>query len=180
MKYNLLLSFNYSLHCGNSSGGIRCRENSKFSHGIYRAAISKKYDFQGKSARVRMIEILEDSEADIIAWLKPMDQRQISRKLLAITITDAKANLSIFSRYKLTDFGGLEGLSTFSHIQANARLSDELSVKVHCIWLTSGGRHIVAVKDEKLSEKEFIDGDNNRAGMIRSFLHHPEVKRHRK
>ena len=31
---------------------------------------AKKYDFQGKSARVRMIEILEDSEADIICMVE--------------------------------------------------------------------------------------------------------------
>ena len=140
---------------------------------------AQKYDFQGKSARVRMIEILEDSEADIICMVETYGSAADIAKALGYYYytPDAKANLSIFSRYKLTDFGGLEGLSTFSHIQANARLSDELSVKVHCIWLTSGGRHIVAIKDEKLSEKEFIDGDNNRADMISAFLQHPEVKK---
>ena len=156
------------------------RENSKFSHGIFGAGlIRQKYDFQGKSARVRMIEILEDSEADIICMVETYGSAaDIAKSLGYYYYTpDAKANLSIFKGYKLTDFGGLEGLSTFSHIQANARLSDELSVKVHCIWLTSGGRHIVAVKDEKLSDKKFIDGDNNRAGMIRSFLQHPDVKK---
>ena len=140
---------------------------------------AEKYDFQGKSARTRMIEILKDSGADIICMIETYGSAADIAKSLGYHYYTpaANANLSIFSKYELTEFGGLEGLSTFSHIKATAHLSDELKVKVHCIWLTSGGRHIVAIKDDKLSDKKFVDGDNNRAKMIKAFLQHPEVIR---
>lgn len=139
---------------------------------------AKKYDFEGKSARTRMIEILKDSEADIICMIETYGSAADIAKSLGYHhyTPGPRANLSIFSKYKLTDFDGLEGLSSFSHIKAIANLPDDLKVKVHCIWLTSGGRHIVAIKDDKISDQKFINGDNNRAKMMRAFLNHPEVK----
>ena len=182
MKCNLLLSFLIAVFTAATlqAASDAPREIKVLAWNIWgRLNQAEKYDFQGKSARLRMIEILEDSGADIICMIETYGSAADIAKALGYYhyTPDAKANLSIFSRYILTDFGGLDGLSSFSHIQAKAHLSDELSVKVHCIWLTSGGRHLVAVKDKNLSDEKFVDGDNNRAEMIRAFLQHPEVKK---
>ncbi len=112
---------------------------------------ASKYDFQGKSARTRMIEILKDSQADVICMIETYGSAADIAKSLGYHYytPGATANLTIFSRYTLSDVGGLEGLSPFSHIKATAHLSEKLKVKIHCIWLSSGGRHIVAIKNER-------------------------------
>lgn len=42
------------------------------------------------------------------------------------------------------------------------------------IWLTSGGRHIVEVKNKNLTDEEFIAGDQNRIDHIQKLLQHPD------
>lgn len=139
---------------------------------------AEKYDVDGKSARSRMIEILKKSRADIICMVETYGSAADIAKALGFHYytPGPEANLCIFSKFKLTDGGGLKGLSTFSHIKATAHLSDNEKVRLHCIWLTSGGRHIVAIKDKKISDRDFVEGDNNRAAMIEAFLKHAEVK----
>jgi exonuclease III len=50
-------------------------------------------------------------------------------------------------------------------------------VHIYCIWLTSGGRHLVKIKDKTLSDTQFVAGDENRNKMIKTFLKHPQVKK---
>ena len=137
-----------------------------------------RYTIKGKTARQRTIDILKDSKADIIAMVETYGSAADIAKSLGFYHYTPKptANLCIFSKYKLTDFGTPNGLSSFSHIRATAHLSDTQKVKVHCIWLTSKGRHLVEIKNKELSNKDFIAGDNNRARMMKAFLNHPEVK----
>ena len=139
---------------------------------------AKKYDFEGKSARTRTIEILKDSQADIICMVETYGSAADIGKALGYHYytPNPKANLCIFSKYKLTHFGNLKGLSSFSHIKATAHLSENMQVKIHCMWLTSGGRHIVEIKNKKLSDQNFVKGDTNRANMMKAFLNHQEVK----
>ena len=137
-----------------------------------------RYTIDGLTARQRTIEIIKGSNVDIIAMVETYGSaRDIANALGFHHYTPAPgANLSLFSRYELTDFGTPEGLSSFSFIRATAKISATEKVKVYCIWLTSGGRHIVEIKNEELSDKAFIDGDNIRLRMMRKFLNHPEVK----
>ncbi|MFC4993746.1 LamG-like jellyroll fold domain-containing protein [Rubritalea tangerina] len=138
---------------------------------------AEKYNFEGKSARQRTIEIIKESKADIIGMIETYGSAaDIAKGLGYHYYTPSKsANLTIFSKYELSDFGTPKGLSSFSFITATAHLSPTKKLRVYCIWLTSGGRHIVSIKDPKLSDKDFINGDNNRRAMLEKFLSHPSV-----
>jgi exonuclease III len=142
----------------------------------------ERYAFDGKTARERTIEIIQDSGADVIAMVETYGSASDIAKALGYYhyTPGAKANLCIFSKYKLTDVGTPKGLSSFSYVAATAHLSDTQKVRIYCIWLTSGGRHIVAIKDTALSDADFVKGDNNRAAMIKSFLGHAEVQKYLK
>ena len=139
----------------------------------------KRYEVNEKSARTRTIEIIKDSQADIITMIETYGSAATIAKQLGYHhyTPSAKANLCIFSRYKLTNFGVLKGLSSFSYIRATARISPTQSVRIYCIWLTSRGRNLVEVKNKTLSDADYIKGDANRHAMIQQFLNHPEVKK---
>lgn len=137
-----------------------------------------RYTIDGLTARQRMIEILQTSKADIIAMIETYGSAQdIADDLGFYYYTPGGgANLSIFSRYKLTHVGTPQGLSSFSFIGATANLSQTTKIRIYCIWLTSGGRHIVEIKNKELSDEDFVSGDNVRSQMIHKFLNHQEVK----
>ena len=71
----------------------------------------------------------------------------------------------------------LEGLNSFSFIAATITLPRGQQVRVYDIWLTSGGRHIVGIKDESISDAQFVRGDDNRFEHLQQLLKHPTFKR---
>lgn len=138
-----------------------------------------RYTIEGKTARQRVIEIIEESGADIITMTETYGSaKAISEALCYYYYTPSPdANLTIFSRYPLENFENLEGLSPFSFVVATAVLPGNQKVRVYNIWLTSGGRHIVAIKDNNLSDAEFNDGDENRYEHIQQLLQHEDFKK---
>ena len=85
--------------------------------------------------------------------------------------------MAIFSRYPLKDVGTPKSLSSFSFIYATVQLPDGQQIRIHDIWLTSGGRHIVEIKNKELSDEEFTKGDNNRFKHVQQLLQHPQFKK---
>lgn len=140
--------------------------------------LEPRYTINNKTARQRVIDILVDSKADIIT----MTETYGSAKAIAEALNfyyytpSPDANLTIFSRYPLVDFGNVEGLSPFSFIKATVNLPNNKKIKVYNIWLTSGGRHIVEVKNEKLSDEDFNNGDENRYKHMQELLQHKDFK----
>jgi len=135
-----------------------------------------RYTIDGKTARQRVIEIIKESGADIITMTETYGSAvDIAKALKFYYYTPSSdANLTIFSRYPLESFGNLENLSPFSFITATVKLPNNKKVKVYNIWLTSGGRHIVEVKNNTVSDEEFNSGDENRYEHIQELLEHPE------
>ena len=147
---------------------------------------AKRYYAKGKSARTRTIEIIKDSGADVIAMIETYgSSKEIAKKLGFYYYTPSvSANLCIFSRYPLKRVSNLKGLSSFSFIRGIVKIPIQkngedciMNVQIYCIWLTSGGRHIFAVKDKNVSNEKFVAGDNNRYQMIKNFLNHSKVKK---
>lgn len=140
--------------------------------------LEPRYTINNKTAQQRVIDILVDSKADIIT----MTETYGSAKTIAEALNfyyytpSPSANLTIFSRYPLENFGNIEGLSPFSFINATVNLPNNRKVKVYNIWLTSGGRHIVEIKDRELSDEEFNNGDENRYEHIQELLQHKSFK----
>ena len=141
--------------------------------------LEAKYSINGKTARERVIEIIKESKVDIITMTETYGSaKAIAEALNFHYYTPAEdANLTIFSRYPLASAGNLEKLSSFSFIQALVNLPNNKQVKVFNIWLTSGGRHIVAVKDDELSDEDFNKGDENRHKHIQELLNHKDYKK---
>jgi len=141
--------------------------------------LEPRYTIGGKTARQRVIEIIQDSKADIITMTETYGSaKAISEALNYYYYTPSpEANLTIFSRYPLENFGNLDGLSPFSFIVATAILPSNQKVRVYNIWLTSVGRHIVAIKDKNLSDTEFNSGDENRYAHIQQLLQHTDFKK---
>ncbi|MET2983705.1 endonuclease/exonuclease/phosphatase family protein [Aureibaculum conchae] len=141
--------------------------------------LEPRYTINNKTARQRVIDILEDSEADIIT----MTETYGSAKAIADALKfnyytpSPDANLTIFSRYPLENFGNIKGLSPFSFITATVNLPNNKKIKVYNIWLTSGGRHIVEIKNKKLSDEAFNKGDENRYEHIKQLLEHEDLKK---
>ena len=133
-----------------------------------------RYTIDGKTARERTIEIIRESGADIVAMIETYGSAaDIAKALKFHYYTPADdANLCIFSRYPLTDIEPLKGLSSFSFIAATAILPNGRKIRIYDIWLTSSGRHIVEIKNEKLSDKKFCDGDDVRFEQLEKFLKH--------
>lgn len=138
-----------------------------------------RYTIDGKTARQRTIEILRRSGADIIAMIETYGSAaDIAQALDFHYHTPSEdANLCIFSRYPLEDLQLLKGLSPFSFIAATVVLPSGQKIRLHDIWLTSGGRHIVDIKNPKVSDKEFAAGDDLRYEMLKTFLEHEDVRR---
>jgi len=139
-----------------------------------------RYTLKDKTARERTIEIIQASKADIIAMIETYGSAAEIAKSLGFFhySPSADANLCIFSRYPLSDIEPLKGLSSFSFIAATATLPGGQKIRVYDIWLTSGGRHIVEIKDKNISDQDFCDGDNIRFEMLQKFLDHDDVQKH--
>ncbi|MFK7768168.1 MAG: endonuclease/exonuclease/phosphatase family protein [Mariniblastus sp.] len=139
-----------------------------------------RYTIDNKTARQRTIEIIRDSGADIVAMIETYGSATDIAAALGFHhyTPAADANLCIFSRYPLTDIEPLKELSAFSFIAATVNLPGGQKVRVYDIWLTSGGRHIVEIKNEKLTDKDFCDGDDLRAEQLQTFLTHDDFKKH--
>lgn len=137
------------------------------------------YTINGKTARQRMIEIIQESGADIITMTETYGSAaDIAKALNYYHYTpSAEANLAIFSRYPLQDFGVIKGLSPFSFIVATAQLDNGNKIRVYNIWLTSGGRHIVEIKNKDLSDEDFTSGDQNRSDHIQQLLQHTDFQK---
>jgi len=140
--------------------------------------LEDRYSINGKTARDRVIEIIKESEADIITMTETYGSAAAIAEGLNYSYytPSSSANLTIFSRYPLVEFGNVENLSPFSFITATVNLPNNKKIKVYNVWLTSGGRHIVAVKDKNISDDEFNKGDENRYNHIQELLQHPDFK----
>lgn len=138
-----------------------------------------RYTINGNTARKRMIEIIRESKADIITMTETYGSAADVSKALGYHYytPSPDANLTIFSRYPLQDFGTIKNLSPFSFIVATAQLSNGEKIRVYNIWLTSGGRHIVEIKNKNLTDKDFIAGDENRYNHIQELLQHPDFQK---
>lgn len=143
-----------------------------------RLNMEPRYTINGKTARQRVIEIIQDSKADIVTMTETYGSAQsIATALGFHYYTPAPdANLTIFSRYPLEHFGNIEGLSPFSFIAATANLPNNKKLRVYNIWLTSGGRHIVEIKNKTLSDIDFNKGDKNRYKHVLELLQHKDFK----
>ena len=77
-----------------------------------------RYTLDDLTARTRTIEILKDSGADLIAMIETYGSAADIAKALNFHhyTPHASANLSIFSRYPLSEVGTPDGLSSFSFI----------------------------------------------------------------
>ena len=138
-----------------------------------------RYSINGKTARKRMIKILRESKADIITMTETYGSAaDIAKALQYHYYTPAPdANLTIFSRYPLQNFGNIKDLSPFSFIVATAVLPKGKKVRIYNIWLTSGGRHIKEIKNKELSDGEFTNGDQNRYEHVQQLLQHPDFQK---
>lgn len=137
------------------------------------------YTINGKTARNRMIEIIQESDADIITMTEAYGSAADIAKALNYShyTPSPDANLAIFSRYPLQDFGEINDLSPFSFIVATAQLPNGEQIRVYNIWLTSGGRHIVEIKNKDLSDEDFTLGDQNRYDHIQQLLQHADFQK---
>jgi len=138
-----------------------------------------RYTIDEKTARDRTIEILRQSGADIIAMIETYGSAaDIANALNFHHYTPSpEANLCIFSRYPLTDTEPLAGLSPFSFIAATVNFPDGQKLRVYDIWLTSGGRHIVEIKNKELSDQKFCAGDDLRHDQLQKFLSHDDLQK---
>ncbi|MEM7454321.1 MAG: endonuclease/exonuclease/phosphatase family protein [Planctomycetota bacterium] len=139
-----------------------------------------RYTVNDSTARQRTIEIIRESGADVIAMIETYGSAETIAGELGFHFytPDSDANLCIFSRYPLSEFGPLEGLSAFSFIAATVTLPAGLKVRLYNIWLTSSGRHIVEIKNNELSDSEFDSGDDVRFEQLSRFLEHADLSRH--
>ena len=139
-----------------------------------------RYTINDKTARKRTIEIIQKSGADIVAMIETYGSAADIAKALKFHhyTSAADANLCIFSRYPLSDIEPLKGLSSFSFIAATATLPDKRKVRIYDVWLTSSGRHIVEIKNKKLSDEKFNAGDDVRYRQLKKFLEHADLKKH--
>jgi len=141
--------------------------------------LDQRYTINGKTGRDRVIEIIRNSGADIVTMTETYGSaKDIAHALGFYYYTPSKdANLTIFSRYPIEDYGKVKRLPPFSFIVATVKLPGGGKVRVYNIWLTSGGRHIAEIKNKELSDEEFVEGDNNRYENIMQLLEHPSFRK---
>ena len=139
-----------------------------------------RYTVNGMTARERTIQIIKESGADIVAMIETYGSAaEIAGELnFEHHTTAADANLCIFSRYPISDVEPLSGLSSFSFIAATVKLPTGQKIRIYDVWLTSGGRHIVEIKNKELSDRDFCSGDDLRYDMLKKFLEHTDFKKH--
>ena len=171
ITFTLLLLISCSIHKSNSIKVMTWNIWGKLNE-------DPRYTIDGKTGRDRVIEIIRESEADIVTMTETYGSAaDIAEALKFHYYTPSPAaNLTIFSRYPLEDFGNLQGLDPFSFIRATVKLPNNKKVKVYNIWLTSGGRHIIEIKNTAISDQEFNNGDENRYKHIQELLQHPDFK----
>ncbi|MEC8554254.1 MAG: endonuclease/exonuclease/phosphatase family protein [Planctomycetota bacterium] len=138
-----------------------------------------RYTVDKRTARQRTIEIIRESGVDLVAMIETYGSAADIAQALNFHFytTASDANLCIFSRYPLSDVELLEGLNPFSFIAATVTLPRGQKVRIYDIWLTSGGRHIVEIKNKSVSDEEFTQGDENRHEHLRQLLSHPTFQR---
>ena len=135
-----------------------------------------QYTIAGKTARERMIEIIKESGADIITMTETYGSaKDIADSLNYHYFTPSpKDNLTIFSRYPLENAGTIKNISSFSFISATVLIPGDKKIRVYNIWLTSGGRHVVEIKNKSLSDEQFSAGDDIRYDQLQELLTHPD------
>lgn len=138
-----------------------------------------RYTVDAKTARQRTIDIIRDSGADVVALIETYGSAaEIAEALNFHYHTPAAdANLCILSRYPLSVVELLKELNPFSFIAATVTLPGGQLVRVYDVWLTSGGRHIVEIKDKALSDEDFARGDDNRFDHVQQLLRHPTFRK---
>ena len=138
-----------------------------------------RYTIDDKTARERTVEIIRHSGVDLVAMIETYGSAAEIAAALGFHhhTSSADANLCIFSRYPLSDVELLKGLNPFSFIAATVTLPRGQKVRVYDIWLTSGGRHIVEIKDKTVSDAKFARGDENRFEHVQQLLKHPTFRR---
>jgi len=143
-----------------------------------RLNLKTRYTIDGKTARSRVIDILQESEADIITMTETYGSAaDIAAALDYSYYTPAPdANLTIFSRYPIVSSGNIRGLSPFSFITATIELPNKKKVQVYNIWLTSEGRHIVDIKNDIIADADFNNGDEVRYLHLLELLSHEQFK----
>lgn len=138
-----------------------------------------RYTLENKTARQRVVDIIRASNADVVAMIETYGSAaDIAKELnFHYHTPSAAANLCIFSRYPLSDFEQLKDLNPFSFIAATVTLPGGRKVRIYDIWLTSGGRHIVQIKNEELSDEAFTRGDDNRFDHLQQLLRHERFRK---
>ena len=141
-----------------------------------RLNLDPRYTIDGKTARARVIEILQESEADVITMTETYGSAtDIAAALdFGYYTPTPDANLTIFSRYPIIASGNIRDLSPFSFITATIELPDEKKIQVYNIWLTSEGRHIVDIKNDTISDATFDSGDEVRNDHLLELLNHEQ------
>jgi endonuclease/exonuclease/phosphatase family metal-dependent hydrolase len=139
-----------------------------------------RYAIDEITARQRTIDIIRDSGVDIVAMIETYGSAAEIAASLGFHFHTAGPddNLCIFSRYPLSDVELLSGLNPFSFIAATVTLPGGQTVRLYDIWLTSGGRHIVEIKNKAVSDEAFSDGDDRRFDHLQELLKHPDFKKH--
>ena len=135
-----------------------------------------RYTTDGKTNRQKTIEIIKASKADVVVMIETYGSAEAIAKALNFHYytPSAGANLCIFSRYPLSDFGDLKGISSFSFIKATVNISATQKVRFYPIWLTSGGRHINQIRSSKLSDEDFTKGDDLRHRHLQDLIKHAD------
>jgi exonuclease III len=141
-----------------------------------------RYTINGKTARQRTIDIMKESKADIICTIETYGSAaDIAKALGYYYFTSAdKANLTIFSRYPLSDAGIIKGLSPFSYIGATAELPDGRKIRVYAIWLASKGCITSKLRNKETADRDFVASDVERNKMLKRFLRNPDIIKHMK
>lgn len=139
-----------------------------------RRNLEPRYHSEGVTARQRAIEIIEGTGADIIALIETYGSAApIANSLGYHYHTPSEdANLCLLSRYPFTETEPLVDLDPNSFIAATIAMPGGQSVRIHDIWLTSGGRHIVEIKNPELSDNQFTSGDDIRSDHLQQLLGH--------
>ena len=138
-----------------------------------------RYTINNKTARQRVVDIIRESGVDVVGMIETYGSAlDIARELGYHYHTPAwDANLCIFSRYPLSDVEPLKGLNPFSFTAATITMPGGRQVRLYNIWLTSGGRHLVEIKNKEVSDEAFTLGDENRFKHLQQLLSHEDFKK---
>lgn len=141
-----------------------------------RSNMDPRYMVDGVTARQRVVDIIKDSGSDIVCMIETYGSAASIAKSLGYHYytPSSGANLTIFSRYPLSNMGTPTGLSSFSFIYATVTLPCGRQVRVHNIWLTSsnspGTCSWNAIREPEASNEILLAADGSRKRMIDSLL----------